>query len=111
MSAGAVQQVAELVSDFRTGFLLGTPVRAQWYAQLIGTSVAVLVAPALFILFTSAYLYILDPTATTCQFGLPSVTAWRIVTLAIFSPIFPISRSSWIASIVALLLGVRTACL
>ncbi|GKT66738.1 oligopeptide transporter [Colletotrichum tofieldiae] len=106
VSSGAAQQSAELVQDFRTGFLLGTPTRPQWYAQLMGTMISTLVMPGLFLLFTKAFPCILDPAATYCQFATPSVTTWRIVTVGILSPVMPISTSSWVASIIAVVLGV-----
>ncbi|GJD00762.1 oligopeptide transporter [Colletotrichum higginsianum] len=106
VSSGAAQQSAELVQDFRTGFLLGTPTRPQWYAQLMGTMISTLVMPGLFLLFTRAFPCILDPAATYCQFATPSVTAWRIVTVGILSPVMPISTSSWVASVIAVVLGV-----
>ncbi|KAF7556191.1 hypothetical protein G7Z17_g1660 [Cylindrodendrum hubeiense] len=111
LSSAASQQAAELVQDFRTGFLLGTPARQQWYAQVIGTLVAVFVSPALFILFVNAYPCIIDATATTCQFTTPSVTSWRIVTMAILSETFPISRSSWIFSVVFSMIGIASVVL
>ncbi|EXL93299.1 hypothetical protein FOIG_13712 [Fusarium odoratissimum NRRL 54006] len=82
LSSCAASQAGELCQDFRTGFLLGTPARAQWHAQ------------------------VLDATATQCQFALPSVTTWRVVTEAILAPQFPISHSSWIFSMVFSVLGV-----
>ncbi|WYZ33756.1 hypothetical protein EsH8_I_000032 [Colletotrichum jinshuiense] len=111
VSSGAAQQAAELVQDFRTGFLLGTPTRLQWYAQLIGTLISTLLMPGLFLLFTKAFPCILDPTATYCQFATPSVTVWRIITIGILSPVMPISKSSWVASIIAVFVGSVTTVL
>ncbi|KAH6957810.1 OPT oligopeptide transporter protein-domain-containing protein [Ilyonectria sp. MPI-CAGE-AT-0026] len=111
LSSAASQQAAELVQDFRTGFLLGTPARPQWYAQVAGTLVAVIVSPALFMLFVNAYPCIIDSTATSCQFATPAVTSWRIVTIAILSEKFPISRSSWIFSVIFSLIGVASVVL
>ncbi|CCF38542.1 hypothetical protein CH063_09600 [Colletotrichum higginsianum] len=51
---GANQGV-DLIGDFRVGFLLRTPPRLQYAAQLIGTLVATLVAPSVFVLFATAY--------------------------------------------------------
>ncbi|CAH0054458.1 unnamed protein product [Clonostachys solani] len=100
LSASAANQAGELCQDFRTGFLLGTPARAQWHAQMLGTLFAVFLSPALFMLFSKAFPCIIDASATTCQFALPSVTAWRVVTQAILAPEFPIAQSSWIFSVV-----------
>ncbi|KAL5594883.1 hypothetical protein FOVSG1_008572 [Fusarium oxysporum f. sp. vasinfectum] len=106
LSSCAASQAGELCQDFRTGFLLGTPARAQWHAQVLGTLVAVFLTPAIFILFAKAFPCITDATATQCQFALPSVTTWRVVTEAILAPQFPISHSSWIFSMVFSVLGV-----
>jgi len=48
IAAGAAGQATELVSDFRVGFLLKTPPRLQWYAQIIGSTVAAFLSPAMF---------------------------------------------------------------
>ena len=108
LSSAAAQQAGELCQDFRTGFLLGTPARAQWHAQMIGTTVAVFLSPAIFMLFSDAFPCLLDASATTCQFALPAVTAWRVVTEALFMDTFPISQSSWIFSIILSLLGIAS---
>ncbi|CAI0649288.1 unnamed protein product [Colletotrichum noveboracense] len=104
ISSAAAQQAGELCQDFRTGFLLGTPSRPQWHAQMIGTFVAVFLSPAIFLLFARALPCIFDAEATTCQFTLPAVTSWRVVTQAIFMDTFPISQSNWIFSILMTIL-------
>ncbi|KAH6980729.1 OPT oligopeptide transporter protein-domain-containing protein [Ilyonectria sp. MPI-CAGE-AT-0026] len=106
VSSAATQQAAELCQDFRTGFLLGTPARSQWHAQLTGTLTSIVVGPALFLLFTKAFPCILDGSSTTCQFAMPSAVSWRVVTEAIFMPKFPISQSSWIFSIIFTAFGI-----
>ena len=111
VTGGAAQQAAELVQDFRTGFLLCTPMRAQWYAQVVGTLSSVFFLPGLFLLFVTAWPCIVDPAATTCQFAIPAVTAWRIITQAILSPTMPLSQSSWITCIVFAVVGIATTCL
>lgn len=111
VAAAAMHQSAELCQDFRTGFLLATPARPQWYAQMIGTLVSVFLMPALFVLFTKAYPCILDPTSTTCQFALPAVTSWRVVTEAILADRFPITQSSWIFTIILSMLGIGSVTL
>lgn len=111
ISEGAAQQAAELVQDFRTGFLLGTPMRAQWYAQLFGVTVSTLLAPGLFLLFTKAYPCIIDATVTECQFALPSVMSWKVITIGILSPVMPISKSSWIACIICSIIGIAVTVL
>lgn len=106
ISSGAAQAASELIQDFRTGFLLGTPTRDQWYAQLAGTCASTILSPAVFLLFTKAFPCITDAAATTCQFALPSVTSWRIITIGILAPEMPISTSSWVACIIFVVLGV-----
>ncbi|KAM5349266.1 hypothetical protein ACJ41O_005773 [Fusarium nematophilum] len=111
VAAAAMQQSAELCQDFRTGFLLRTPACPQWYAQMIGTLTAVFLAPALFMLFARAYPCILDPASTTCQFALPAVTSWRVVTEAVLAERFPITQSSWVFTIIASAAGIGSVTL
>lgn len=96
-SMGA-NQASDLVSDFRTGFLLRVPPITQWIAQGLGTLVAIFLAPGMFILFAKAYPCIIDLEAETCPFSAPSVSAWRAVAVAMtvrpylqafFPPPFP----------------------
>lgn len=87
-------QSTDLVSDFRTGFLLRTPPKLQWYAQGLGTVVAIFLAPAMFQLFSTAYPCIIDINAETCAFGIPSVSAWRATAVAVTDPTFPIPPAS-----------------
>ncbi|KAF7549350.1 hypothetical protein G7Z17_g6434 [Cylindrodendrum hubeiense] len=91
---GVANQATDLTADFRTGFLLRTPPRTQWFAQGIASIVAVFLAPAIFIVFATAYPCILDIEATSCQFSAPSVSAWRAATIAATSPTLPIPPSS-----------------
>ncbi|KAK6073953.1 oligopeptide transporter [Seiridium cupressi] len=84
IASGAAEMSQELTSDFRTGFLLKTPPKKQFYAQAIGAIAAMFVAPGVFILFTSAYPCIIHPDDyTNCAFSAPSVTAWRAVAQAV----------------------------
>jgi len=39
VAAGAANQATDLVTDFRVGYLLKTPPKLQWYAQIIGSIV------------------------------------------------------------------------
>ncbi|RYP51802.1 hypothetical protein DL768_002949 [Monosporascus sp. mg162] len=98
-SAGADMSTA-LTSDFRTGFLLSTPPNLQFWAQSVGTLVAMFLAPGVFLLFAMAYPCILDAEATRCEFAVPSVTAWRAVAEAVTLDNIPIPLSSGIFSIV-----------
>ncbi|KAF7617533.1 hypothetical protein AFLA_006453 [Aspergillus flavus NRRL3357] len=99
-------QACDLMGDFRVGFLLGTSPRPQYAAQMIGTLVAALVAPTMFLIFASAYPCILSAEDTAgdggdyqCEFPAPSVAAWRAIVLAVTKPESPIPRSSWVFSI------------
>ncbi|KAI9701688.1 MAG: hypothetical protein M1820_006316 [Bogoriella megaspora] len=103
-SMGA-NQASDLVGDFRVGFLLRTPPNQQWLAQGLGTVVAVFLAPAMFMLFATAYPCILDAEAEECAFSAPSVAAWRAVAVAVTDPTFPIPKSSGIFAIVFAVLG------
>ncbi|KAI0123400.1 OPT oligopeptide transporter protein-domain-containing protein [Xylariales sp. AK1849] len=96
----SANQGVDLIGDFRVGFLLRTPPRLQYVAQLIGTLVATLVAPSMFVLFTTAYPCIIDSSeeegagARSCEFPGPSVAAWRAVAVAASEPTTPIPPSS-----------------
>jgi OPT family oligopeptide transporter len=102
-ASGTADVATSLVSDFRIGFLLRTPPNKQFYAQAIGSIVAIFLAPAIFVLFMEAYPcvwhpdYIDDPE---CPFAAPSVFAWKAVAVAVTDPKFPIPSSSGIFSIV-----------
>ncbi|RSL72618.1 hypothetical protein CEP53_001021 [Fusarium sp. AF-6] len=110
-AGGAAQSAATLMSDLKTGFLLKTPARVQFYAQAIGTALSTMLSPAFFILFCEAYPCILDPDALTCSFSTPAVAAWQAVTVGISSPEFPISKSSWVFSIILSIVGVAVTVL
>ncbi|KAG5992364.1 hypothetical protein E4U54_003668 [Claviceps lovelessii] len=78
-------QACDLMGDFRVGFLLQTPASAQYAGQLIGTLFAVVVAPVLFNLFTTAYPCIIENTSSPsrrCEFSGPSIATWRAVAVA-----------------------------
>ncbi|KAF3909969.1 hypothetical protein ABW20_dc0107357 [Dactylellina cionopaga] len=100
VAGAAASQSTDLINDFKVGYLLRTPPRKQWFAQIIGSIVAIFMAPSLFILFSTAYPCILNPGAEKCAFGAPSVFAWRAVTEAVTSDQFPVPRGSAIFSLV-----------
>jgi OPT family oligopeptide transporter len=97
-------QSTDLVSDFRVGFLLRTPPNQQWYAQGIGTIVAVFLAPKIFQVFMTAYPCVIEQT-TPCPFSYPSVSAWKAVAVAVTDPTLPIPLSSGIFAIIFAVLG------
>lgn len=86
--------IIDLTGDFRVGFLLRTSPKLQWFAQSIGTFVAVFLAPSIFVLFATAYPCILDASPESCPFAAPSVSAWRAVAIAVTSSDFAIPSSS-----------------
>nr|POE89889.1 putative metal-nicotianamine transporter ysl7 [Quercus suber] len=99
-------QASDLTSDFRVGFLLRTNPMQQWIAQGLGTVVAVFLAPALFMLFATAYPCILNlEDADHCPFSAPSVAAWRAVAIAMTDTTFPVPTSSGIFAIVLSVFG------
>ncbi|KAK8053040.1 hypothetical protein PG996_012341 [Apiospora saccharicola] len=102
-SSGADMSTA-LTGDFRTGFLLRTPPKLQFYAQCCGCIVAMFLAPGIFVLFSKAYPCIIDLKnpiyKNHCEFPVPSVTAWVAVAEAVTAPQFNIPFSSGIFAIV-----------
>ena len=98
-SVGA-NQAADLTGDFRVGFLLRTSPRQQWFAQGLGTLFAVFIAPAIFVLFATAYPCINDAAADSCPFQVPSVSAWRAVAVAVTESTLPIPTSSKVFAVI-----------
>lgn len=96
--SGSAEVAVSLISDFRTGFLLGTPPVKQWTAHALGTLAAVFFAPGMFILFVGAYPCILKEEAD-CPFGAPSVSAWAAVARAVNDSSVSIPRSSKIFAV------------
>ena len=106
IASGAASQSTDLTSDFRVGFLLRTPPILQWYAQAIGSVVAMFMAPSMFLLFMKAYPCVIDLEAETCIFSAPSAAAWRAVAVAATNPTLPIPKSSVIFSVLFAILAV-----
>lgn len=97
IASGAADVATNLTADFRVGFLLRTPPIKQWYAQAVGTFISVWLAPAMFVLFTSAYPCIIHPDDYDhCPFLAPSVSAWAAVAKAVTDPNVKIPLSSGI---------------
>ncbi|KAJ3513007.1 hypothetical protein NLJ89_g3194 [Agrocybe chaxingu] len=95
IAAGSAAQAADMTGDLKTGYLLRAKPRNQFIAQLCGSVVAVFLTSGLFILFTKASPCIVDPNDDgTCTYGVPSVTAWAAVAVAVTSPKLPIPPSS-----------------
>jgi uncharacterized oligopeptide transporter (OPT) family protein len=55
MTAAGAEQAADMMQDFKTGYLLGGTPRKQTYAQLIGSVVGAAVAVPVFFSLTRAY--------------------------------------------------------
>ncbi len=107
LASGGADMATSLVSDFRTGFLIGTSPIKQWIAQSIGSFVSVWLGPGLFVLFTSAYPCIWKPfteeeeaAGAHCPFLVPSVSAWAAVAQAVTDPNVKIPLTSGIFAIV-----------
>ncbi|TDZ37357.1 putative metal-nicotianamine transporter YSL5 [Colletotrichum spinosum] len=100
LAAGAADVATSLTSDFRTGFLLGTPPNKQFVAQAIGTIVAAFLAPGLFVLFSTAYPCITDASIDHCPFSVPSVSAWAAVAQVVTEPDVSIPLSSGVFAVV-----------
>ncbi|PIA92693.1 putative oligopeptide transporter [Cercospora beticola] len=90
VATGAASQSTDMVSDLRTGYLLGASHRAQFYCQLCGSFVAVWLSVGLFLLFTTAYPCILDAAIEECSFSVPALGAWVAVAEAITLSSLPI---------------------
>ncbi|TPX64663.1 hypothetical protein SpCBS45565_g05710 [Spizellomyces sp. 'palustris'] len=100
VAGSAASQAVDMVGDLKTGHLLRASPRTQFIAQIFGTFAAVFIGVGLFILYSSAYPCINDPTIEKCSFNLPSVTAWEKTAVALTSPKPSIPTSSGITAIV-----------
>ncbi|KXX76808.1 Metal-nicotianamine transporter YSL2 [Madurella mycetomatis] len=102
LASGGADIATALVSDFRTGFLIGTSPVKQWIAQAIGSFVSVWLGPGLFVLFTTAYpcIWRVESESQQCPFLVPSVSAWAAVAQAVTDPNVQIPLTSGIFAIV-----------
>ncbi|KAK7698275.1 hypothetical protein SLS64_012741 [Diaporthe eres] len=94
MAAGAADMSNTIISNYRTGFLLKTPLKPQFWAQAAGAIVSVFLAPGIFMLFVQAYPCVIQKDADRCAFPAPSVAAWVAVAQAVTMRHVPIPRSS-----------------
>ncbi|KAI8806868.1 OPT oligopeptide transporter protein-domain-containing protein [Cladochytrium replicatum] len=87
LAAAAAHQSVDMVSDLKTGHLVGASPRAQFYAQLIGSIWSSVVGLGVWALFTTAYPCItnleLDDVCLDKGFSLTAVQAWYGITLAL----------------------------
>ncbi|KAH9219269.1 OPT oligopeptide transporter protein-domain-containing protein [Leptodontidium sp. 2 PMI_412] len=107
VAGGAAAQSVDMLGDLRTGYLLSASPYAQFIAQAIGSFFSIFLCTGFFVLFSNAYPCIIDPdwdpaTQGTCQFGIPSVSAWVAVSGAVTGTEFPVPPNS---AITALCLG------
>ncbi|KAI4518424.1 OPT superfamily oligopeptide transporter [Schizophyllum commune Loenen D] len=100
--AGA-QQAGDLMQDLKTGHLCGASPRAQFYGQLIGSTVSILVTTTAFSLYTRAY-EIPGPSfpAPTAYVWLSLARLLRDGTLPVKSGIFMLAFGLLFALIAAL---------
>ncbi|KAL1924008.1 uncharacterized protein VTP21DRAFT_7043 [Calcarisporiella thermophila] len=128
IASSAASQSADMVADLKTGQLLGklrmqfrmtagstltrlmlragASPRSQFFAQLVGSVFAVVVAISLFFLYASAYPCITSrETDPNCPFDLVSATIWRQVTVLLTEKL-DIPRASIITTIVFAILAV-----
>jgi len=100
VAAGAAAQSVDMLGDLRTGYLLGASPRVQFYAQACGAFCSIWLCTGFFLLFSKAYPCIIDADADTCQFGIPSVAAWKAIATAVTGTNFPIPTSSAVTALV-----------
>lgn len=96
----AASHGVDMTGDLKTGHLLRASPKAQFISQILGSAIGIWLSVGLFVLFASAYPCITDMEAECSAFGLPSVSAWRTVAIAVTSPTLPIPSSSGIFSLV-----------
>jgi len=78
VAAGAAAQATDMTGDLKTGHLLGAKPKVQFAAQLFGATIALFLAPGLFVLFAAASPCILTGEEP-CPYGAPSAAAWAAV--------------------------------
>ena len=104
----AASHGVDMTGDLKTGHLLRASPKSQFLAQILGSAIGIWLSVGLFVLFASAYPCITDMDVECSAFGLPSVSAWRTVAIAVTSPTLPIAPSSGIFSIVFGVLAIIT---
>ncbi|KAL1914770.1 uncharacterized protein VTP21DRAFT_8028 [Calcarisporiella thermophila] len=102
IAGSAASQSVEMVGDLKTGQLLKASPRSQFFAQIIGSFFAILMAISLFYLYASAYPCITAPMGVTeikCEFELFAAKVWASVT-KLLTQGATIPKSSFITAIV-----------
>ncbi|KAG0227698.1 hypothetical protein BGW42_002757 [Actinomortierella wolfii] len=105
ITASICSQATDMVGDLKTGHLLAASPRSQFFAQIVGSVFAVVVAIPLFILYTSAYKCIIDPTIGECPFELNAVIAWENVCKLLTGGNSFIPKESIITTVVCIFLA------
>ncbi|CAO1627359.1 unnamed protein product [Sympodiomycopsis kandeliae] len=70
LSEAGAMQAGELMQDFKTGHLVGASPRAQFYGQIIGSTVGIFVSAFAYQLYTKVY------TIPSPSFPAPAATMW-----------------------------------
>ncbi len=78
VTGGAAGQAVDMTGDLKTAHLLGAKPKVQFAAQLFGATIALFLAPGLFVLFTTASPCIITGEEP-CIYNAPSVAAWAAV--------------------------------
>lgn len=95
VAQGAAEQSSNMLGDLKTAHLMRASPRVQFYAQLIGSLVAIFMSAGMYVLFTTAYPCINDLAAQdSCSFSLPDVGSYRAIAEAVTSPKLPVPPSS-----------------
>jgi len=95
LALGASLQSADMLGDLKTTHLIRASPRVQFYAQLIGSVVAIFMSTAMYVLFSAAYPCINNlADQANCAFPAPDVGAWRAIAVAVTAPTLPIPPSS-----------------
>ncbi|KAL2060678.1 hypothetical protein VTL71DRAFT_9319 [Oculimacula yallundae] len=111
VAGGAAAQSVDMLGDLRTGYLLSASPYAQFIAQGVGSFFSIFLCTGFFVLFSNAYPCIIDgewdeDKQGKCQFGIPSVAAWKAVATAVTGTDFPVPPNAAILSLVMGLLSV-----
>jgi uncharacterized oligopeptide transporter (OPT) family protein len=77
ITSGAASSSADLLTDLKSGYLLGASPRKQFLAQFAGVFVGTVVSVCAFRIMVS------DPSVLGTKFAAPAAQAWRAVALAL----------------------------
>ncbi|CAE6468068.1 unnamed protein product [Rhizoctonia solani] len=102
----AASHAVDMTGDLKTGHLLRASPAAMFWSQIAGSFIGIWLSVGLFVLFSTAYPCLIDLDIPCTSFGMPAVSAWRSVTIAVTSPTLPIPHSSGMCAIA---LGIAAA--